>query len=138
VKIFFTSKFRCVLFCNPTHKTEIGRANRWGTTNNTPLGQMIMMGQSETLSSSLIIFTTLFYAGLRAKAMHAIMQSQNYFPEPNQQNLDLFHPILLCRITYLTYLQFSIIKWAKQRPGQKTQLTLSLIKQFRSNRLTLH
>ncbi len=42
-------------------------------------------------------------------------------------------------LTYLlTYLQFSVIKWAKQRPGQKTQLTLSLMKQFRSNRLTLH
>jgi hypothetical protein len=38
----------------------------------------------------------------------------------------------------LTYLQFSVIKWAKQRPGQKTQLTLSLMKQFRFNRLTLH
>ncbi len=37
----------------------------------------------------------------------------------------------------LTYLQFSVIKWAKQRPGQN-QLTLSLMKQFRSNRLTLH
>jgi hypothetical protein len=51
-KIFFTSKFSYVLFCNPTNKTETGRANRWGTTNNKPPGPIIMMSQSETLSSS--------------------------------------------------------------------------------------
>jgi hypothetical protein len=59
-----------------------------------------MIGQSEATSSSLIIFITLFSAGLPAAAMRAIMQSQNYFPEPNWHNLDFFHPILLCRITY--------------------------------------
>jgi hypothetical protein len=37
-KIFFASKFRYVLFCNPTHKTETGRANRWVTTNSKPPG----------------------------------------------------------------------------------------------------
>ncbi len=34
VKIFFTSKFSYVLFCNPAHKTETGTTNRWGTTNS--------------------------------------------------------------------------------------------------------
>jgi hypothetical protein len=29
-KIFFTSKFSYLLFCNFTHKTETGTANRWG------------------------------------------------------------------------------------------------------------
>jgi len=31
-KIFFTSKFSYLLFCNPTYKTETGTANRWGWT----------------------------------------------------------------------------------------------------------
>jgi len=47
-EMFFTSKFSCVLFCNPTHKTETGTANRWETTNSKPPGRIIMMGQSET------------------------------------------------------------------------------------------
>jgi hypothetical protein len=67
------------------------------TTNSKPLGQIIMMGQSETMSSSLIIFITLFSTGLPAVAMDAIMQRQNYFPEPNRQNLKFF--LQLCRIT---------------------------------------
>jgi len=45
VEIFFTSKFSYVLFYNPTN-------NRWGTTNYKPPGPIIMIGQSETLSSS--------------------------------------------------------------------------------------
>jgi hypothetical protein len=31
---------------------ETGTANRWGTTNSKPPGPIIMIGQSETLSSS--------------------------------------------------------------------------------------
>jgi hypothetical protein len=62
-KIFFTSKFSCVLFCNPTHKTETGTANRREATNSKPPGPIIMMGKSETPSSSQIIFITLFFAG---------------------------------------------------------------------------
>jgi hypothetical protein len=60
------------------------------TTTSKPLEQIIMMSQSETMSSSsLIIFVTLFSAGLPAAAtMRAIMQSQNYFPQPNRHNLD--------------------------------------------------
>jgi hypothetical protein len=51
------------LFCNPTHKTETGTPNRWGTTNSEPPEPIIPMGQSEILSSSQIIFITLFSAG---------------------------------------------------------------------------
>jgi hypothetical protein len=29
-EVFCTSKFSYVLFCNPTNKTETGKANRWG------------------------------------------------------------------------------------------------------------
>jgi hypothetical protein len=53
-KLFFTSKFSYVLFCNPTNKTKTG------TANSKPPGPIIMMGRSETLSSSYIIFITLF------------------------------------------------------------------------------
>jgi hypothetical protein len=41
-KIFFTSKFSHVLFCNPTHKTEGGAANRWG-------GRLIVNHMDESL-----------------------------------------------------------------------------------------
>jgi hypothetical protein len=44
--------FSYVLFYNSTHKTETGTTNRWGTTNSKSPGQIIMMGQAETLSSS--------------------------------------------------------------------------------------
>jgi len=62
-KIFLTSKFSYLLFCNPTYKTEIGTAYRWGTTNSKPPGPIIMRGQSEILISSQIIFSTVFFAG---------------------------------------------------------------------------
>ncbi len=29
-KLFFTSKFSYILFCNPIHEIETGTANRWG------------------------------------------------------------------------------------------------------------
>ncbi len=44
--------FSYVLFYNLTHTTESGTTNRWETTNNKPPGQIIMIGESETLSSS--------------------------------------------------------------------------------------
>jgi hypothetical protein len=61
-KIFFTSMFSYLLFRNPTHKTEIGTAYRCRTTNSKSPGPIIMMGQSETLIDSQIIFITLFSA----------------------------------------------------------------------------
>jgi hypothetical protein len=57
-KIFFTSKFSYLLFCNPTHKTETGTINIRGTSNSKPPGPIIMIGQSETPSTSQIICTT--------------------------------------------------------------------------------
>jgi hypothetical protein len=57
-KIFFTSKFSYLLFSNPTHKTETGTTNWSGTTNSKPPGSIIMIGQSETLSTSQIICIT--------------------------------------------------------------------------------
>jgi hypothetical protein len=60
---FFTSKFSYLLFCNPTHKTETGIVNRWGTTNSKPPGPIIMIHQSEALRSSQVLFITLFCSG---------------------------------------------------------------------------
>jgi len=48
-------------FSNPTHNTNIVSANRWETTNNKPLGPIIMIAQLKIGSSSHIIFITLFY-----------------------------------------------------------------------------
>ncbi len=59
-KIFFTSKFSYLLFCNPNHETETRTASRWGTTNSKPPWPIIMIDQSETVSSNHIIFITLF------------------------------------------------------------------------------
>jgi hypothetical protein len=64
-KIFFTSKFSYLLFYNPTNKTETATANRSGSINSKPLGPIIMMGESETLNSSQIIFITPFSVGAR-------------------------------------------------------------------------
>ncbi len=61
-KYFSHPSFSYVLFCNP-HETEIGIANKWGTTNSEPPGPIIMMGESETLSSNLI---TLFSEGVKS------------------------------------------------------------------------
>ncbi len=74
-KIFFTSMFSYLLFCNPTHKTEIGTANRCRTTNSKSPGPIIMMGQSETLISSQIIFITLF-SHVKSLAAHLTSHSQ--------------------------------------------------------------
>jgi hypothetical protein len=50
-------------FATPPIKTEIGTANRWGTTDSKPHGPIIMMmGQSKILSNSQITFITFFSA----------------------------------------------------------------------------
>jgi hypothetical protein len=54
-KILLVSKFSYLLLSNPTHETKTGIANRWKTTQ-----PIIMMGESETGSSSQIIIITLF------------------------------------------------------------------------------
>ncbi len=89
----FTSKFSYVayLFCNPTHETETGTANRSRTTNRKPPGRTIMINQSEILSSSQInhIYLTLFCRCIAVPFCHplqtncAIMLSQNHFVEPD-------------------------------------------------------
>jgi hypothetical protein len=64
--IYFSHPSLVVYFvapCNPTPQTEIGTAQWWGTTNSKPPGPIMMIGQSKTLTSSEITFTTLSSAG---------------------------------------------------------------------------
>jgi len=64
-----------MLFCNPTHETETGAAN---TTNSKPPGRIIMMGQSETLSSRETMFITLFFGGAQGcSAFHQPQQCES-------------------------------------------------------------
>ncbi len=81
-KIFFTSQFSYVLFCNPTHKTETGATNRWGTTYSKPPGRIIMISQTETLSSSYFIFITLVSAVAHAAAPFTSHSNLCIFVEP--------------------------------------------------------
>jgi len=59
-KYFWHESLVIYFFPNLTHKTKTGTSNRWGTTSSSPSGRIIMIGESETGSSSQIIFITLF------------------------------------------------------------------------------
>jgi hypothetical protein len=82
-------------FLKPKQHPWFKSTNRWGTTNGKPLGLIIMMGQSETLSSSssyYIIFITLFSAGRCVELLcllpaTGIMLSQNHFPWAKPTNV---------------------------------------------------
>ncbi len=111
MKIFFTSKFCYVLFCNPTHKTQTGTANGWGTTNSKPPGPIIYAAPMRNTELQLdhIYYTT--FLGAKHCALHqpratcTIMLRQNHFPEPNRHVLDFLHLISLCRVTYRALLE---------------------------------
>jgi hypothetical protein len=100
-KLFFTSKFSCLVFCNTTNKIEIGTSNRWGTTKTKPPPPIIMMVQSETLGSSHIKFITLFSAGAhRFSAIYRPPQTvqlysvKTMFLSQTSMFLKKIHPIL--------------------------------------------
>jgi hypothetical protein len=66
-----------------------------------------MIGQSETKSSSQIIFIMLFFGKfyallciLPASANCTKMLGQNHFAEPNGHVLTSLHPILICRFKH--------------------------------------
>ncbi len=46
-----------------TNKTQSGTVHTWGTTNSKPPGSIIVIHQSEILSSSQVQFITLFLGG---------------------------------------------------------------------------
>jgi hypothetical protein len=52
-KIYFTSKFSCILFfATPPIKLKLGQETGGGTTNSKAPGPIITMGQSDTLSNN--------------------------------------------------------------------------------------
>jgi hypothetical protein len=60
-KYFSLPSLLCFTFCNPTNKTETGTANSWGgSTNSKPPGPIIMMGESDTGTTSQFMIITLF------------------------------------------------------------------------------
>jgi hypothetical protein len=59
-KIFFTSEFRYLLSCNPTHETETRTANRWGTTNSKPPGRIVWWAIRNTDQQSYHLYYTFF------------------------------------------------------------------------------
>jgi hypothetical protein len=66
----------------------------WETTNSKLPGSIIMIGQSETESSSQITFILLVSANC------AKMLGENHFAKPNLYVLTFLHPILICRVAY--------------------------------------
>ncbi len=95
----------------PPIKLKQGQQIGGGTTNSKPPGPIIMMGRSETLSSSQIQFITLFFCSctgllrLLAKGgkVCAIMLWQNHFPEPNQTYFDFSSPNFIVQDHHITY-----------------------------------
>jgi hypothetical protein len=112
-KIFFTSKFNYVLFCNPTNKTKIGTTNRWGTTNSKSPRPIFMLGQFFRNTNQhlyhiyYILFCrcTMLLHLLPNMRTYAIMLSQKHFFELNWHMWDFVHSILLCRIAYWALLE---------------------------------
>lgn len=81
-KIFFTSKSCYLLISNPTHKTKTRMANRWGGTINIAnhLNQSIWWAdKKETLSSTQIIFITLFFFTGKQSGFFAFYQPLQTF-----------------------------------------------------------
>jgi hypothetical protein len=83
-KYFSHPSFSYLLICNPTHKTETWTANKWGTTSSKPPGPIIMMGRSETLIDSQVLFITLSSAA--AQGCCAFRQTRQNVPhdEPKE------------------------------------------------------
>ncbi len=109
-KIFFTSKFSYVLFCNSTNKTETGTANRWGSNH---LDQSLWWANQKHWAAVRSQLLYSFSAGAQRcccalyqpRQPNPIMLSQNYFPESNRHMLNVIHPIVPCRITYWSPLE---------------------------------
>ncbi len=57
--LFLTSKYRYLLFSNPTHKTKSGTANRWETTNSNAPGPIKLSGKSQQMLGFAVPFKML-------------------------------------------------------------------------------
>jgi hypothetical protein len=82
-------------FSTSTYKIKIANAKRWETTNNKPLGPIIMIAQLKIGNNSRVIFITFFYGTCWAWQVldfdvpfialvnYAKMLGQNHFVNPN-------------------------------------------------------
>jgi hypothetical protein len=115
-KYFFTSKFSYILFCNPTHKSETGIANSWGTPKSKPNWTNHYDGpirnteqQSDHIYYTLFCRCTTLLDLSPATANSGILLSQNHFPETTRHIFTFLHPILLPRITYSAPLEMLLV-----------------------------
>jgi hypothetical protein len=82
-KNVFSHLSSIIIFCNPTHKIEIGTINRQGTTNSKPLGQSLWWANQKhwiTVKSYLLHY---FLCLLLPTINYAILLSQKHFHNPN-------------------------------------------------------
>jgi hypothetical protein len=95
-------------YATPTHKTETGTANRWGTCKSKPPGPISMMGQSKnTDHQSDHIYYTLLWRCIEllrlSPATAHTMQlcwAKTIFLSQTGTFWLFLHPILLCGITF--------------------------------------
>ncbi len=80
-KVFLTSKFSYLLFCNPTHNTQTEIANRWQTTDHIYY----------TVLSQVHSFTA-FHQPQQQTVERRQTAEQNYFPEPKRACSDFLRP----------------------------------------------
>jgi hypothetical protein len=148
-KIFFTSEFSYLLFCNPTHKTETGtqQISNGGLLIANHMVQSLWWANQEHWA---VVRSYLLHSFLEvhsigcwlvrlspAIANCTIMLSRNHFPDLNQHILTSLHPILLCGVTYWAPLEmllhsctfiFRIILTTFQ--GRQTMMMMSLAKKL--------
>jgi len=108
-KIFPASKFSYLVFRNPTPMSETETANRWETTNSKPAGPIIMIGQSETWTSSQTIFiysllwqVHVFDVPSTSQSKLCIYAGPKPFCWAKPAFLTPLHRALLCRVTHRT------------------------------------
>ncbi len=110
--VFLTSKFSYIryYFSNHTHKIKTEIASRWETTSSKPPGPIIMIEQSETATTSEIIFITPFCGRCYAfrclsPAISNLLQkcwARIICAEPSRHVLSFLHPIWIGRVILIT------------------------------------
>ncbi len=73
-KIFLTSKFSCLLFSNPTHKTEMGTANRWELLIANHLDQSLWLANQKRGKP---VISYLLYSSRQVHVFAALFNSLN-------------------------------------------------------------
>ncbi len=98
-KKIVTSKFSCLHFSNPTHKTETGTANSWETPNQTTWTDDFQKHWAAVRSYLLHSFLQVHNDAAHFTSHRELFKSKEPkpFPELNWHVFTFFHLILLCR-----------------------------------------